>query len=585
MHSDFHKRLRLLSILLISFSLLLVARLYFVQIVSGETYREKAEDQYIAGANFFDRGSIFFTAADGALVPAATLKSGIILAIKPNVIAKSSMSIEEIYEKLNSVTPLDKEEFLAKAGRIQDAYEEIEKRLPMEVSEPIQKMKLPGVVVARTKWRTYPGETMAAHALGFVGYNGDLLEGRYGLEREYEGVLRRTGENAFVNFFAEIFTNIQKVVSPDQSLEGDIVTTIEPSVQAFLETEINRVDEQYSSEFTGGIVMDPDTGEIVAMALTPEFDPNHPGQERDLGIFRNKFVEDRYEMGSIVKPLALAAALDTGAVTARTTYYDPGCMTLNTKTFCNYDGKSHGTAVPMQAVISRSLNTGMAFMVSKMGKKNFTDYMYNFGLASTTGIDLPSEGNSLVSNLKTNRDLELAQASFGQGIALTPITTIRALAALANGGSLVTPHLVKSIHYKIGTSNTLKYPTADEAPRVIKPETSEEVSRMLTYSVDNVLREGSLRLPNYSMAAKTGTAQIPSPHGGYYTDRYLHSFFGYFPSYDPQFIVFLYTYYPKDVQYASETLTETFINMSKFMINYYDIPPDREAPPPATAGI
>ena len=237
----------------------------------------------------------------------------------------------------------------------------------------------------------------------------------------------------------------------------------------------------------------------------------------------------------------------------------------------------------MQVVLNKSLNTGAAFVVRKMGNDVFSDYMFKFGLGSTTDIDLPNEGNSLVSNLKTSRDLEHAQASFGQGIALTPITTARALSAMANGGVLIRPHLVKEIRYKIGTTKTIEYPDAKdpEVPRMLKPETSETISRMLTEVVDYSLRYGNLRLESHSIAAKTGTAQIATS-GGYFEDRYLHSFFGYFPSYDPQFLVFLYTYHPKGVKYASETLTETFMNTTKFIINYYNIPPDRVAPPPPT---
>jgi cell division protein FtsI/penicillin-binding protein 2 len=337
------------------------------------------------------------------------------------------------------------------------------------------------------------------------------------------------------------------------------------------------VQDQYHSEFTGGIIIDPKTGEIIAMALNPTFDPNSVRTVTTPGVFRNKLVEDRYEMGSIVKAISMAAGLDSGAVTAGTRYKDPGCQTLNTKTFCNYDLKSHGNAVTMQEVLNHSLNTGVAYVVKQMGNKNFSDYMFKFGIGTTTGIDLPSEGNSLTSNLKTGRDLENAQASFGQGIALTPIQTVRALSVLANGGYLITPHLAKAIEYKIGGKKTLNYPKGEQ---VLRPGTSEEISRMLTVVVDNALKNGTVKLPNYSLAAKTGTAQIASPDGGYYPDHYLHSFFGYFPSYDARFLIFLYTYYPKDVQYASETLTDTFIDMSKFLINYYDIPPDRDAPPP-----
>ena len=574
-------RLRLLSLLILLFALFLVAKLYTVQIISGENFKIKAEHQYVAGVNYFDRGSIFFTTKDGALVPAATVKLGFILHINPGIIIEYN-AVEDTYERLNAILPIDKEDYLAKVAKTSDPYEELARRLTAEDADRLRALNIPGVGVTRERWRTYPGEKMAAHAVGLIGFasTGTELAGRYGLERQYEKVLSREGDDVFVNFFAEIFSNIKDAVDDEASLDGDIATTIEPSAQAFLEGEIAKVNNQYASDFTGGVVIDPMTGEIRAMALTPAFDPNSPQSENDSAIFRNKLVEDRYEMGSIVKAMTMASALDAGAVTARTTYSDPGCMTLNTKTFCNYDGISHGASVSMQEVLNQSLNTGVAFAAAKMGTRKFEDYMLRFGLEGVTGIDLPNEGKSLVSNLKSHRDLEAAQASFGQGIALTPITAVRAFSALANGGTLITPHLAREVRYKLGPSKTLDYPTAEEGERVISKEASAELSRMLTVVVDTSLRYGQMSLTNYSIAAKTGTAQIANPAGGgYYQDRYLHSFFGYFPSYDPEFLVFLFTYYPKEVQYASETLTDAFFNTAKFLINYYAIPPDREASP------
>ena len=156
---------------------------------------------------------------------------------------------------------------------------------------------------------------------------------------------------------------------------------------------------------------------------------------------------------------------------------------------------------------------------------------------------------------------------------MSPIATVRALSVLANGGTLVGPYLVDRIDYKNGGSKKT-YP--DEGVRVIKKETSEEITRMLVKVVDDALLEGTVALPHYSVAAKTGTAQIADPNGGgYYKDRYLHSFFGYFPAYDPQFIIFLYNVHPKEVRYASQTLTHPFMDLTKFLINYYEIPPDR----------
>lgn len=572
-------RLRVITLLLFCFALVLIGKLYYIQIVSGDDLLLKAEHQYTVGANFFDRGAIYFSTKDGSLVPAANVKLGWTLSINPNLLRERT-DLEEIYEKLNEITPLDKEIFLIKASKTGDPYEELAKRLDQASADKVQRMKVPGVSVARERWRAYPGGKLASHTVGLIGYSGDELAGRYGLERSYESTLKRDGEEVFVNFFAEIFSNIKDAVKSDEDLDGDIVTTIEPSVQAFLESELQKVTSKYSSDFTGGIVIDPKTGEIVAMALTPSFDPNAPQDAPNASVFSNKLVEDRYEMGSIVKALTYAIGLETKVISAKQTYNDPGCMTLNTKTFCNYDGKSHGSSITLQYALSKSLNTGAALVAQKIGNARFSDYMLKFGVEDKTGIDLPNEGANLVSNLKTKRDLEMAQASFGQGIALTPISTVRALSTLANGGTLISPHLVKEIQYKLGPSKKMSYLDEEDRVRVVSKETSLEISRMLTVNVDQYLREGGKRLENYSVAAKTGTAQIArGGGGGYYDDRYLHSFVGYFPSYDARFLVFLYTYYPKDVQFASETLTDSFFNITKFMINYYDIAPDRQGAP------
>jgi Cell division protein FtsI/penicillin-binding protein 2 len=276
-------------------------------------------------------------------------------------------------------------------------------------------------------------------------------------------------------------------------------------------------------------------------------------------------------MGSIIKALTIAAGIDSGAVDENTYYQDNGSVNMNGYTIYNFDKKGRGW-VPLQMILSKSLNTGIAYVVQKMGKESFRDYMLKFGLGSETGIDLSGEESGLINNLSGTTMIDYVTAGFGQGIALTPIQTIRALASLGNGGKLVNPHLIDKIDYKVGGVEKI---VPNDPVQIFKKDTSERISRMLTYVVDHDLRNGQYKMENYSIAAKTGTAQIPKPGGGYYENKYFHSFFGYFPSYDPKFIILIYHKNPKGVEYASQTLTDSFFDLVKFLISYYEIPPDR----------
>lgn len=562
-------RIRLLFIGIFAFALVLVFRLYMVQVVYSESLKIKADKQYFREQpDVFNRGAIYFQNKDGSLLPAAVQKIGFAISINPDSIS----DFDKLYKDLSKVLELDKEEFIEKMEK-GGTYQLIADRVDLEKAEVLKKSNLKGVEVARQKWRFYPANNLGAHILGIVAYNEDERAGRYGLEKYYEDTLKRNNEATFVNFFAEVFANITGSISSGNKFpkEGDVVTTIEPQVQAFLEKELENVNKEWNSRYSGGIVIDPKTGEIKAMAVSPSFNPNN-FQEVDLSSLSNPLVEDVYEMGSIVKALTMASGIDSGAVTPETTYFDAGKLTIDGWTFSNFDGIGRGN-VDMQTVLNDSLNTGVAFVVNQMGNKKFAEYMFNFGLDQGSGVDLPYEAFNLTENLKSNRDLEYATASFGQGIALTPISIVRALSTLANGGILITPHIVEKVDFSNGLSKKTTYEGQEK--RVLKEETAEEISRMLVEVTDEALLNGSVKMDNYSIAAKTGTAQIAKEDSrGYYEDRFLHTFFGYFPAFDSKFLVFLFTYDP-NAKYASASLTYPFMNITKYLINYYHIPPDR----------
>ncbi len=559
--------IHLFSIGVIAIALILIVRLYNVQIIKGSKYVDQSERQYTSLGldENFDRGAIIFSYKDGKDFFAASNQTGFTLAINPSHLTNP----DEVYQKLSQFVEIDKTDYDRKVALTNDPYEELVKKVPESIGKEIAALELRGVLLEKKRWRFYPGNEMASQVLGFISEKDNQLKGQYGLERYYDDTLKKEGASLYSNIFVEFYSGLKKTFGEGR-FSGTIVTTIEPSVQSYVEETILEIQKDWNSKNTGVIIMDPSNGQIIAMAQSPHFDLNNFGQVDSVSVFNNISVENVYEMGSIIKPITIAVGLEEKAITAQSTYEDLGSTTLNGRTFYNYDKRARGV-VDMQVVLNNSLNTGVAYVMSKVGNKKFSDYFMNM-FGEETGIDLPAEGSPLVSNLASLRDIELATASYGQGIAITPVQTIRALATLGNGGILVQPHIVKEIRYDYGVTKKISQIPPEQ---IFSTQTSEEISRMLVRVVDEALLNGEISMEHYSIAAKTGTAQIAQPNGGYFEDKYLHSFFGYFPAFDPRFIVLLYTVEPQGADYASATLTHPFEDITKFLINYYEIQPDR----------
>ena len=565
-------RVRFVTALFALLSIVIVGRLYLLQVVRADMYTMRADAQFAPPASpLLMRDSIYFTDKNGTLITAATLTQGFTLAINPAKVADA----ESLYISLSQIVQeLSHDDFIARATKEGSLYQMVAEHLDAQTAAAIHKLSLLGVILSKNQWRFYPGGSLAAQELGFVAYNnGNVLEGRYGLERYWEQTLARQDSDLYTNFFVQLFGAAQAVFNGTPQT-GDLLTTIEPSVQAELERTLTAYANDWHPRLAGGIVMDPKTGEIYAMAINPTFDLNAFGAQKDPFIFKNTMVEDVFEMGSIMKPLTLAAGIDSGVITPESTYKDTGCITVDTKKICNYDLRARGE-VPMQEILSQSLNLGASYVATQMGPAVMRDYFLNrYKLGEETGIDLPSEAHGLTDNIaKSSRQVEFDTASFGQGIAITPIAMVQALATLANGGKLVPPHFVRAVRYDSGITRALSWAGSSQA---LQPGSALAVSRMLTQVVDTALVDGKIKIERHSVAAKTGTAQIANPQGGgYYTDRFLHSFFGYFPSYDARFIVFLFALEPQGASYSSQTWALPFHSLTQFLISYYDIPPDR----------
>lgn len=570
MRAQFRSRIRLILALVVLVAFLIVIRLYFVQIVRGDDYMQKADHQFASGGGgLFDRGAIYFTDKNGANISAATLATGFLVAINPQTLQDPEAAYSAIAAAAS--TTVSHDAFLAAAAKKNQVYIEVAHHVPDDAGQALSALGLPGVQVLRERWRYYPGNSLGAQSIGIVSYGaGDTLSGQTGLEASYDGTLTRSGDSLYANFFAELFSNVGNLfVNAKNAREGDVVTTIEPEVETRLEYDLAQVNQRYSSRESGGIIMDPSTGAIIAIGSYPTYDENNL-QSVDPTLLGNPLVEQVHEFGSIMKPLTMASGLDAGVITPATTYNDTGCITVNKASICNWDHKARGV-IPMKQVILQSLNVGASWIATQLGQDRFRTYFTTL-FGQKTGIDLPNEGHALLSNLATTQQVNFDDMSFGQGIAETPVQMIRALGAIANHGVMVQPHLVSAIRLDSGIVRQLDW---SQQTRVFSATAARETTQMMTEMVDEKLEGGRAIIPTMSVAAKTGTAQLTNGRGGYYTDRWFHSFVGFFPSYNPRFIILLYTDDPQHVEYASETLDSTFLDLVHFLIDYYQVPPDR----------
>lgn len=566
---DTAKKIRIAFGIFVMLAFLILARLFFLQVVSGAYYKTQSyRQQNLSQEKSPRRGDIFLREKNGKLITLASTKTGYLAFVNNKKLKNPSL----VYEKLSAIIPLEREAFDKAVLRTEDPYEVVAHKVEREAAQKIRALGIEGLEVAPEEWRFYPAKKLAAHLAGFVGYNGDELEGRYGLESFFEDELRGREGFTKTSHSAGFLTQLGKNFLSPPSEGYDIILTIEPNVQAFLERALDKAREKWHPVGGGAIILEPKTGKIIAMAAFPAFDPNTYEKNEELGIFLNPLIESVFEFGSVFKTITMASGLDAGAVTPETTYFDAGKLELDGYTISNFDGKGRGR-VTMQHVLEQSLNTGAAFVAQKLGKDNMRKYFTDFGLGEKTGVTLPGEVAGQIKNLSSRQRIEYATASFGQGISVTPLEFARAAAALANGGKIMKPYLVERI-IRPGREDIVVKP--EVAREVIRPETGETISRMLVQVVDKALLEGAVKSKNFTMAAKTGTAQIPLENAKGYSEEYLHSFLGYAPGFDARFLVFMYMQKPQGVRYASYSLGPYFEELMHFLLTYYEVPPDRQ---------
>ena len=548
---------------------LILFRLFYISVIQNKYYRGLAENQQSLNKVLpSKRGKIFFQDRFGNKKIAAFSADVYAIAVSPKLIKNP----ENTANALASLFKKSPDSYLSKLSKLDDPYEIIEKDVPEEMIDPINKLKIPGLVFVPSPKRFYPNTRFSAHALGFVGFKNDDLAGLYGVEKQYEkemlgeaGAIE--GEKDASGFLLAVG---KRIINPPVN-GSDIVLTIDHNIQKKAEEELILTKEKWSAESGSMLILEPKTGKVLALTSLPDFDPNEYSKEKNYQVFKNPLVESIFELGSVFKPFTIAAALNENLINPSTVYDDTGEIKIGGYTINNFDNKAHGIQT-MTQVLEKSLNTGAVFAEKLLGKERFKKYVDDFGFGKTTGIDLPGEVGGSISNLKYYRDIDYATASFGQGIAVTPIQMASSFAVIANKGKMMKPFIVDKLIDENGNEYTTE---PEETGQIIRPETSETLSKMLVSVVRNGF-EGKAGVTGYFVAAKTGTAQIPSPDRRGYTADVIHTFIGYAPAFAPKFLVYIQLNKPLGNRFASNTLTIPFHNVIEYLLNYYEVPPDEK---------
>lgn len=565
----FKKRIVSLTVLFILCLVIIVARLAYMQLFKQSYYQAMADNQHLGEHTILPtRGEILIQDSfSGQPYTVATSDEKIMVYANPSEI-KDLTATEE---KLSSILQMDKSALDDKLKDNTKHYIVLKKDLSDTEQEQIKTANLAGIGFDKETSRLYPEGSMLAQLLGFVGYKGDEKVGVYGLELAYNKELAGTPGTLLQekdNSGSWIFGGKRDQIP---AKDGDsLLLTIDKTIQLKIEAVLKDTVDKNSADSGSIVVMDPKTGAIMGMATYPNFDLNNYSKVKDPEVYNNQVTVGAYEPGSIFKPITMSAGVNEGAVTASTTYVDSGEVNVDGYTIRNSDHKAHGTQT-MSQVLEESLNTGTVFVENKIGNKTFLDYINRFGLGKKVGFEV-AENAGDIGNLKGNIQVNYDNVSFGQGINITPIQLMQSFSAIANGGVMVKPYVVKSLIRQDGKIDEVG---KTQGTQIITAKTASEVAAMMV----NVVEKGhgvKAAVPGYYVAGKTGTAQVPLKGGkGYDQNNNIGSFIGFAPVEDPKFVMLVRINHPRSVKFAESTAAPAWGSIAAFLLQHFKVPTTR----------
>ncbi|PIR76129.1 MAG: hypothetical protein COU32_03730 [Candidatus Magasanikbacteria bacterium CG10_big_fil_rev_8_21_14_0_10_42_10] len=571
-------RLNIAALSIVGFVLLICTRLFFLMVLQHAFYTALAAGSHTLYEQLFpDRGSVYVQdSRTGEEFPLAINKDVFTIFVDTRNIKNEEQAthVVDAFASVFAYTDEQKTDVFSRINGRDDPYEPIEKDVEEKIVDTLKEQDLPGVGFVRHAVRFYPETTLAAQTIGFVGKTDDGSDiGRYGIEGYWQEDLAGSGGflEASKSLGGGVIPFATKSFKPAKD-GSDILLTLDRTVQYKACERMRAAMEEYGATSASLVILDPKTGAIRAMCSLPDFDPNMYSKVEDVRAYNNTTIFTPYEPGSIFKPMAMAAALNEEDVTPDTYFYDSGSVDANcTKPIKNANDKVYKDST-MTGVLENSINTGMVFVVTKLGKHPFMSYLESFGFGVKSGVRLDSEISGTIDSLYVNKndtiDCYTATASFGQGITVTPLQMVSALSAIANNGTMMKPYIVQEVRHPDGKIDRT---TPTISKKVVSQRAASLLSAMLVRVIDSG-QAGAASVPGYYIAGKTGTAQIAGPGG--YSDETNHSFIGFGPVDDPKFVMIVKFEKPQRA-YSVSTAAPVFSDIASFLMDYYHIPPGK----------
>ena len=568
-YQDKHFRIRIVVLFVTLLLIAVILKVFYIQVFQYQKLNSLANDLWQRNLPITpDRGLILDR--NGKVLASNITTTSLYLV--PNQIKNK----EEVAKTLSEILGVSYEEMykhVSKKTSIERVHPD-GRQLSFEIADKINSYNYDGVYLLKEAKRYYPYDDLLSHVLGYVGIDN---QGLSGLELKYDEEL--TGTSGSIKYYSDAKGNrLNKAEEYKEAISGNnVYLTIDLDLQQSVERELDNAVAKYNPEHALAIAMNPKTGEILAMASRPSYNPNEYQTYTQEVLSRNLPIWMTYEPGSTMKITTLSAAINEGVVNLFTdTFYDSGSINVDGATIHCWKSGGHGAQTFLN-VVENSCNPGFVNLGFRLGKGKLFQYIKDFGFGEKTGIDLTGEAKGILFDLNKVGNVELATTAFGQGVSVTPIQQVRSVSAAVNGGTLYQPYIVKRVE-----NATTKETISEVNPTAIRQVITEESSKLVRFALENVVAHGSGRnayIENYRIGGKTGTAQKVN-NGRYMVGNYILSFIGFLPADDPEIVLYVAIDNPKGVtQYGGVVAAPIAKAIFSSYIEMNNIPKSKETIP------